>query len=764
MPCTYTYNTIFIVFFSIGFELERLKEENSLQHDQIVALTKRLMETEIRLHQLTTENEEQCSLLTVTKETQNILANELIEFKTKYQEVVSLLNETQEQLRLSRKRTFPTSRLGGVGANSSNTSVLGNDCLQYELDTVISDSSLDSGISMISNNPAYKNVFDTIKAVQRTNTIDDNTPHLGAMAMSSATQPLMSAFAGNLGGTSSISSYSYRGTNSVYSNYPSFDSGALNKTMSKESLVSDGDEFYPPRAPTGTPGCPGAKDLEAALKRLTPAEVIARRAALAHGPSANSLYDDSQSFLPVGCRTPDSIMSTGLSCISGVSSQPWRLPDKLQIIKPMEGSQTLGHWSKLATPTLGGLLEDRPGVKTRGGRGLDNFGLNMYSLSDVEEDFDDHPGKQFQESGCVYTYTNSTVMHPDDGTLAFSLPQSQIASQMSSQMSSQISSRQTTCPPTPRMHSRRNSCSTFSVSVCLASMLNERGIKAVTQSTLNTPCGQNFSPTVTPCNSPEISPPRSLSPDSKCIKNLISSGANILRGNVESEQEMLNYRQSRNKITLSRLERRALKSIRILEKVENIGIDNNMQPAANTTAVSPLSISASHKFYNTHSRSASPMAQLTSLKKLSSFESSNAYKIEDVRINRDAIRAILNKGLSSDNIKGLSMDNNGNSGSSHSGSISDKSSPTTSTPDLNNSKHNEAKDVRVKQMQRQKSRRNLTNARQRTDLGRTNVRPDLGTVSKKPSHISQAKDDKPQSIGFVGTISSLLFGRKGGLL
>lgn len=33
-------------------------------------------------------------------------------------------------------------------------------------------------------------------------------------------------------------------------------------------------------------------------------------------------------------------------------------------------------------------------------------------------------------------------------------------------------------------------------------MLNERGIMAVTPSALNTPAGPNYSPTVTPCNSP----------------------------------------------------------------------------------------------------------------------------------------------------------------------------------------------------------------------------------------------------------------------
>lgn len=85
-------------------------------------------------------------------------------------------------------------------------------------------------------------------------------------------------------------------------------------------------------------------------------------------------------------------------------------------MKPLEGSQTLHHWSQLATPSLNGLLEDRPGIKTRGGVELEDLGLRMYTLTDVEEDEVIHPGKSFQPSGSIYTYTNSTVMHPDDGT------------------------------------------------------------------------------------------------------------------------------------------------------------------------------------------------------------------------------------------------------------------------------------------------------------------------------------------------------------
>lgn len=73
----------------------------------------------------------------------------------------------------------------------------------------------------------------------------------------------------------------------------------------------------------GIPGAPGSADLAEALRRLTPAAVYARRAALSSGSFGVSL--DSE------CRTPDSIMST--SCYSGDSfnNVPWKLPDKLQV-------------------------------------------------------------------------------------------------------------------------------------------------------------------------------------------------------------------------------------------------------------------------------------------------------------------------------------------------------------------------------------------------------------------------------------------------
>lgn len=64
-------------------------------------------------------------------------------------------------------------------------------------------------------------------------------------------------------------------------------------------------------------------ELEAAVRRLTPAAVALRRA---HLGSASMLSFDE------GCRTPDSIMSTGSSgAFSGNSNSNWKLPDKLQV-------------------------------------------------------------------------------------------------------------------------------------------------------------------------------------------------------------------------------------------------------------------------------------------------------------------------------------------------------------------------------------------------------------------------------------------------
>lgn len=349
---------------------------------------------------------------------------------------------------------------------------------------------------------------------------------------------------------------------------------------------------------------------------------------------------------------------------------------------------------------MSGLLHENERVKVRGEKGLDELGMQLYSLSDVEEDIDDLPGKQFDSSSCIYTYTNSYVMHPDDGTssITFSLPPSQ--------MSSRMESRQTTCPSTPRTLSRRNSCSTFSVYAGLASMLNERGIKAVTPSCLNTPSGANFSPTVTPCNSPT----GSSSPTNEhhiyaetSLTSFLSSSAGILR------KKITGHDPERSARAAHLLEKKAkIRSIRLIERVENLGIENIL--ASNSRLVSPLALHSS----NIYTRYNSPMTQLTSLKHLSE--------------------------------KKKTAEHNETENKAHQ-KVEESSEASTS---------NQSQAVsRTKQkMQRQKSRRNMNGSGQRSDLGTVRASKSPDTKEAEKSLVG----------GFVGSISSIFFGRKGGLL
>ncbi|XP_076292814.1 trafficking kinesin-binding protein milt isoform X2 [Lasioglossum baleicum] len=670
----------------IAEELDRQKEENRLQHEQIISLTAKLAETELRLAQLMAEHDEVGATLLITRDNQNTLASELAEFKDRYAEVVNLLAETQEQLRKQRKRGMPTVRGGSLFPSMGAAPQ--PDSIASELESSLySELSLDSGIST-DRVPTYKKVFETVRSASRNSYAGDSNqfPRIGSMTTSTlssgSTGPRMSC--GQIRPTGSM--------------FPSLDSG---HSDSEGSLITDSEE-YPGVPRSGIPGAPGAADLEAALRRLTPAEVIVRRACLSTGTGYSYDYDagvnSPSAYVPLGCRTPDSIMSTGSSAnLSGYSGNAWRIPEKLQIVKPIEGSQTLHHWTQLATPTLGGLLEDRPGVMTRGGRGLEDLGLVTFTLSDLEEDEEyTNPGKLFQDTGSVYTFTNSTVLHPDDHTnVTSSIVGSRVATAPSSALNSGMS--------TPRTLSRRNSTSTFSTTLGLAKMLNERGIKAVTPSCVGTPSGErNYTPTATPCNSPDASPPESRSssptPESGISLGLLSSGAELLKRTFGGETVT-----KRKRTVLSRSEKKALTGIRLVEKLERIGIDTIMATTIGSS-ISPLALQGS---LYTRRPTDSPMAQLTFLK--SSMSSSGSQE---------------------------------------------KLSPSSSVSDSSSTKrHLTGKKQNESTSGRETSRQRRTGARA--------TRPDLGQVTSAVP-VTVTKESPAQSA--LGTISSLLFGRKGGLL
>ncbi|XP_060528110.1 trafficking kinesin-binding protein milt isoform X2 [Cylas formicarius] len=678
-------------------ELDRTKEENRLQHEEILTLQSKLRDTEDKLQKLLRENDETNGLLQITKENQGSLAVELSEFKARYYEVTALLRDAQDQIRKLRKRQTPGARLS-LFSSLGATGTAPYDSLRNELEMSIhSELSEDSGISG-PDVPQYKKVFETVRCASQS-------------SLSSADS--LGSLHSGIGGFVSSTSYQgggprvsvraqgghsfRRSSASIYSSsslgYPSLDSTGQSDN---EYSQTDSDDSYPGPPRKGIPGVPGATELEAALQRLTPGAVLARRANLQHG-FAYGGYESESSSLPYGCRTPDSLMSTGSgggnyysAAAAAGGGGGWKLPEKLQIVKPMEGSQTLHHWSQLAQPTFSGLLDERPGVKIRGGKELEDIGLESYGLSDLEEDDEySNPGKAFEASVHTYTYTNSTVMHPDDGTFVSS-------SNRGSRMTSACSSLQNSPPQTPAALSRRNSCSTFSTTFGLAKMLNERGIKAVTPSAVNTPSGVNsFTPTATPYNSPEattpLSSPRGGSPEPEAFslpQLILSSVPQFLRDTVGGKRKPPPSAKSRR--STAKID----KQESLVGKIEKIGLSNLM--------VGQGALSAG---LYTRPALTSPMAQLTCLLPGRGAEPS----------------------VDSSKRPAPSRPSMGVPGKPGSGALSS----------------------RLEQLSARKQRRQGV------------TRPDLGTVSARKSPPPKAETSSHTST--LGTLSSLLFGRKGGL-
>lgn len=239
---------------------------------------------------------------------------------------------------------------------------------------------------------------------------------------------------------------------------------------------------------------------------------------------------------------------------------------------------------------------------------------------------------------------------------------------------------------------------------------------------------------------------------------------------------------ARNKILLSRQEKRALRSLRLMEKVESIGLENIMHASSNyhPVGISPLAVGS------VRTRTASPMTQLTSLKNFSQQQrrSDDLYAVD-----RKTIKAVLNKGISHESLlSDITTDGSTTSSLTHPGDSSDSTLNSQTMSHVDNASRKTPQ--KVKQMQRQKSRRSLMNGGggQRPDLGFVPTTKSLSNNNNhnKTSHSTNltqeldSDDDDRSSIAsvapqqsytqsfvsssFVGTISSLFFGRKGGLL
>ncbi|XP_057377147.1 trafficking kinesin-binding protein milt-like isoform X1 [Daphnia carinata] len=525
-------------------ELANKYDETNKHREEITSLLGQLVSQRHKIRELTLENEDLTMQLHVVRECQNELAVELSEYKDKYAEILELLHETQEQVKEQNKRSLPTSRgLAGASAPPSRaTSHYHPDSLASELE--LSSLGSESWPSEISSTPQtlpsrfqYQRVFDTVRCA------------------SMAGEPRVLASTPTTDGP--------RMPPRLVVNTPIAEiSPSFQKAQSVlEKLTATSETDYPATTKVGVPGTPGTVDLTHALRRLAPKTTVT-------GPSHDGH----------GCRTPDSIMSTGSR--SGFSSlNSFHYPEKLKIIKPMEGSMTLHHWSRLATPHLGTLLEERPGVATRETKSkqMDDFNyqrdfLEMYSLFDVEEDeeMETLPGKTFDTSAPVYTLTNSTATHPNNLTSVTSSMQSaymtssvDYPSLNHSVNSVQSGNRSESVPTLP---SQRR----------LVEALHERGVghSIVGWSGLSTP---NNSPG---CTSPDGSSSHFLHE----TWEFLAEGAKMIRRTLTGQETPLPARRCVPRIARKELE--TVSRMHLLDKLEKLGLDEVNQcftPVSPTT-------------------------------------------------------------------------------------------------------------------------------------------------------------------------------------
>uniref|UniRef100_A0A8C1LQC5 Trafficking protein, kinesin binding 1a n=1 Tax=Cyprinus carpio TaxID=7962 RepID=A0A8C1LQC5_CYPCA len=354
---------------TIAEELAKKTEDASRQQEEITHLLSQIVDLQKKAKSYALENEELTQHLGAAKDAQRALTAELRELEDKYAECMEMLHEAQEELKNFRNKTLPLStprRFHSLG-------LFPMDSLAAEI-----EGTMRKEIQML--HP--KRVFATVRNINQT-----------VRQRSMGPSPM------NIPGSNQTSSVNSRRSSCLSTPRSSMyggdgvemDNRMLMETQSNQDGSDDSN-----RKP-GTPGTPGSRDLEAALRRLSLRRdnYLSERRFFEEERERklNALAEEKNG----GPLTPaDSIMSLGtLHSVYSIYSTRSYLPEKLQIVKPLEGSATLHAWQLLAQPHLGGLLDTRPGVVTKGFRPLELDLEEVYQFTDLEED---EPGQHSQSS------------------------------------------------------------------------------------------------------------------------------------------------------------------------------------------------------------------------------------------------------------------------------------------------------------------------------------------------------------------------------
>ncbi|XP_052002310.1 trafficking kinesin-binding protein 1-like isoform X2 [Xyrauchen texanus] len=378
---------------TIAEELAKKTEDASRQQEEITHLLSQVVDLQKKAKSYAVENEELTQHLGAAKDAQRALTAELRELEDKYAECMEMLHEAQEELKNFRNKTMPLStprRFHSLG-------LFPLDSLAAEIEGTMRKEIQMSDPEVEEQRLQPKRVFETVRNINQTVRQRSMGPSPMNIPGSNQTSSLNSRRSSCLS-TPRSSMYGGDGLE--------MDNRTNSMLMDTESLQDGSNDSN--RKP-GTPGTPGSRDLEAALRRLSLRrdncmserrffEEERERKLNALSEEKNKMYGDRDGGSGIeegGSLTPaDSIMSLGtLHSVYSIYSARSYLPDKLQIVKPLEGSATLHAWQQLAQPHLGGLLDTRPGVVTKGFRPLELDLEEVYQFNDLEED---EPGQHSQ--------------------------------------------------------------------------------------------------------------------------------------------------------------------------------------------------------------------------------------------------------------------------------------------------------------------------------------------------------------------------------
>ncbi|XP_057623701.1 trafficking kinesin-binding protein 1 isoform X9 [Chionomys nivalis] len=466
---------------SISEELAKKTEDAARQQEEITHLLSQIVDLQKKAKACAVENEELIQHLGAAKDAQRQLTAELRELEDKYAECMEMLHEAQEELKNLRNKTMPNT----TSRRYHSLGLFPMDSLAAEIEgTMRKELQLEEPESPDITH--QKRVFETVRnmnQVVKRRSLTPSPMNIPGSNQSSAMNSLLSSCVS----TPRSSFYGSDVGNVVLDN-------KTNSILLETEAADLGNEERNKKP--GTPGTPGSHDLETALRRLS----LRRENYL----SERRFFEEEQERklrelaekgeLHSGSLTPtESIMSLGthsrfseFTGFSGMSfSSRSYLPEKLQIVKPLEGSATLHHWQQLAQPHLGGILDPRPGVVTKGFRTLDVDLDEVYCLNDFEEDDTAHyPGKCMSQTNSTFTFTTCRILHPSD-ELTRVTPSLNSAPAPACSSAGHLKSTPVATPCTPRRLSLaesftniRESTTTMSTSLGLVWLLKERGISA----------------------------------------------------------------------------------------------------------------------------------------------------------------------------------------------------------------------------------------------------------------------------------------------